>query len=104
MPASSADEREPPEDQRYKHRPDDEGSIDFLRATAKDVFNDKRTLEQIFKDNAVIRAVWAGDVKARAPARKVLAVHRGTIVASGKPRCIRSRPYFLLRKSGTQNR
>jgi ankyrin repeat protein len=42
----------------------DEGSSDFIKATAKDVFNDKRTLEQIFKDNALIRAVWAGNVKA----------------------------------------
>src|SRR5437763_342997 len=46
----------------------DEGSIDFMKATAKE-FNDKRTLEQIFKDNALIRAVWAGDAKA---ARKAL--------------------------------
>jgi ankyrin repeat protein len=42
----------------------DEGGIEFMTAMAKDVFNDKRTLEQIFKDNALIRAVWAGDVKA----------------------------------------
>jgi ankyrin repeat protein len=42
----------------------DEGSLEFMKATAKDFFNDKRTLEQIFKDNALIRAVWTGDVKA----------------------------------------
>jgi hypothetical protein len=40
----------------------DEGSIDFIKAT-KEEYKDKRPLEQIFKDNALIRAVWAEDVK-----------------------------------------
>jgi hypothetical protein len=42
----------------------DEGSIDIIKGMAKDVFKDKRPLEQIFKDNALIRAVWSEDVKA----------------------------------------
>ena len=41
----------------------DEGEIDFINGMAK-IYNDKRTLEQIWKDNALIRAAEAGDVKA----------------------------------------
>src|SRR5262245_31303762 len=42
----------------------DEGSIEFMKGMAKDVFKDNRPLEQIFKDNAFIRAVWYGDMNA----------------------------------------
>jgi ankyrin repeat protein len=42
----------------------DEGSIDFIKGMAKDVFNDKRTLKQILMDNALVRAAGAGDVNA----------------------------------------
>jgi ankyrin repeat protein len=42
----------------------DEGSIDFIKGMAKDVYKDTRSLKQIFKDNALVRAAGAGDVNA----------------------------------------
>jgi ankyrin repeat protein len=42
----------------------DEGSIDFIKGMAKDVYKDTRSLAQIFKDNALIRAAGHGDLKA----------------------------------------
>lgn len=41
----------------------DEGFIEFFKI-AKDLYKDKRTVEQMLKDNALIRAAGNGDVKA----------------------------------------
>jgi ankyrin repeat protein len=39
----------------------DEGSLEFIKLTVNDLLKDKRPLGQIYKDNALIRAVWNKD-------------------------------------------